>query len=294
MSDNSAILAAYNEARYADVLALLDEHFGAAPSPEYSTLRQTVEHYLNQGLMPPPATQQALKRLIDTLDARTPTPPRRLSWRRWAAAAAAVIAVLAGIAEFSGYSLRDFLKKPEEQTQTPADTAAAVVPPETADTTVAASPPPDRKTTPAPGPAPAPAFSVEVKTDRSAAARQTYREGETLRLLARAAQPCYLRALYKMADGQVALLADDRQVNAAEAGQWIEIGYGFEVAAPFGEESLHLFAQSHPFEALQTREEDGYRIAISGLPEALSATRRGLKPKAQQAETQLRILTQAQ
>jgi hypothetical protein len=293
MPDFNTITRACQTAQYAEALRLLDEHFGESPTTQYSTLKQHIEHYLNQGLMPPPATQQALTRLIDTLDAPPPTPPRRLDWRRWAAAVVATIAVLAGVAEFSGYSLRDFCKKSEEQAATESDTAAVAVAQVPADTGVVAPPPPDQKTPPAPGVKKVPVFSVEVKTDRSAAAQQTYREGETLRLFARAAYPCYLRALYQMADGQVALLADDRQVKDSEAGQWIEIGYGFEVAAPFGEEALHLFSQSHPFEALQTRNEDGYRLVTSGLPAALSATRRGLKPKAQQAETQLRILTQA-
>ncbi len=63
----AAIRNAYNQADYATVIELLDKYFGQNPTPQYSTLKQTIENYLNQGLMPPPATLQGLKMLINNL-----------------------------------------------------------------------------------------------------------------------------------------------------------------------------------------------------------------------------------
>jgi hypothetical protein len=66
-TDFAAIIKALNNANWADVIDLLDEHFGDSPTTQYSTLKQTIEHYLNQAQMPPPATQQSLQMLINKL-----------------------------------------------------------------------------------------------------------------------------------------------------------------------------------------------------------------------------------
>lgn len=63
----SAIEKALNEADYVSLIDLLDDHFAGKPTPQYSTLKQTIMHHLNQGLMPPPATLQGLKILIKRL-----------------------------------------------------------------------------------------------------------------------------------------------------------------------------------------------------------------------------------
>jgi hypothetical protein len=67
MPDFTAIQNAFNQADYPTVIELLDEYFGDKPTPQYSTLKQTIEHYLNQALMPPPANLQGLKMLINKL-----------------------------------------------------------------------------------------------------------------------------------------------------------------------------------------------------------------------------------
>lgn len=134
-------------------------------------------------------------------------------------------------------------------------------------------------------------LTVSVKTDRSTAATQSYQEGESIRLFVQATQPCYIRALYKLADGQTVLLAEDKQVTDKDVPSWVELGTGFEVSEPFGAEELHVFAQSAPFDDLKTIAKDGYRYIPSGMPEAVTATRRGLKPKAIHTETQLHLIT---
>ena len=135
-------------------------------------------------------------------------------------------------------------------------------------------------------------LSIAIKSDQSTAATQTYRVGDFIRLWVQVSQPCYLRALYKLADGQVILLAEDQKVIEKDLSNWLELGYGFEVTEPTGAEALHVFAQSQPFEDLKTIEKDGYTYVPSGLPAALKATKRGLKPLAAHAENQLQIITQ--
>ncbi len=65
--DLNAMDAALNNADFASLLALLDNHFGSRPTTQYSTLRQHIEHALSQGMMPNPATVQGLKMLIGQL-----------------------------------------------------------------------------------------------------------------------------------------------------------------------------------------------------------------------------------
>ena len=67
MLDFTAIQNAYNQADYATVIELLDEYFGDNPTPQYSTLKQTIEGALNQGFQPTVANQQGLKMLINKL-----------------------------------------------------------------------------------------------------------------------------------------------------------------------------------------------------------------------------------
>lgn len=63
----TAIETAYKNADYVTVLELLDEHFGDAPTPQYSTLKQYIEGALIQGTMPTPAILQGLRLLINQL-----------------------------------------------------------------------------------------------------------------------------------------------------------------------------------------------------------------------------------
>ena len=57
-----------NNANYAALLTLLDGYFRQYPNPSFGMLKQTIEHFLAQGLMPPPASLQALDILINQLE----------------------------------------------------------------------------------------------------------------------------------------------------------------------------------------------------------------------------------
>jgi hypothetical protein len=65
-----AMEIALNTADYPALFELLDAYFGDNPTPQYSTLKQTINHYLSQGLMPPAAAVQGLRMLINQLKKR--------------------------------------------------------------------------------------------------------------------------------------------------------------------------------------------------------------------------------
>jgi uncharacterized caspase-like protein len=65
--DFNAIDDAYNNSDFATILDILGEYFKKKPNPQYGILRDTIENYLNQGLMPPIANRQGLKVLINKL-----------------------------------------------------------------------------------------------------------------------------------------------------------------------------------------------------------------------------------
>ncbi|MFN0015779.1 MAG: hypothetical protein ACKVU2_14645 [Saprospiraceae bacterium] len=124
-----------------------------------------------------------------------------------------------------------------------------------------------------PLPPPAEALTIGCKTNKGRGSVY-YRAGQDMRFYFTVNLPCYIRAIYKMADGRLVLLADDRQVSAAQTGQWIEIGPGLGVAEPFGDERVYVFAQTTPFSALATRGDAAGNVFITdGLPEALAKTR---------------------
>ncbi len=229
-------------------------------------------------------------------------------WRKLAAAIGSIILFGAAVAEFSGYSLRDLFQKEEpvssigQQAATIDTTRAAQQPagPNPAESDGGKQPaekasgplvPPPGKSHPkAASTTPADtALAVFCRTDKGRDGLQ-YKAGETMRLYFRATQPCYLRIIYRLADGSLVLFDDDRRLSAAEAGSEIEIGDGYEATEPFGEETLYVFAQSAPFAPLQTRLEDGYRYITEGLPSTLSKTR-GFKKKNRFAEDSLVITT---
>ena len=243
----------------------------------------------------------ALLSVVNRLDGRsTPSVLRSKKWLKMGAGLIAAIGIIASVVQISGYSLRDMFSKKEE-TSKPKDTVTIIqqvqqapssltVVPIQAPTQRSVATNPSIKQAPPQSETPA-SLTISVKTDRSTASTQSYRAGESIRLFVQATQPCYIRALYKLADGQAVLLVEDKQVTDKDVQSWIELGAGFDVSEPFGAEELHVFAQSAPFDDLKTIAKDGYRYLPSGMPEAVTATRRGLKPKAVHTETQMHLIT---
>ena len=230
-------------------------------------------------------------------------------WRRIAAGIASVVVFGAAVAELSGYSLRDLFVKnedpaaaqPLEETKPKGSTEETELPADTT-TNSTAKPdiqPPVKDRTPPEVKTEKPErisellpnkLNIACKTDKGTNNLQ-YQEGETMRLYFKTNLPCHIRIFYRFADGSIVLFDDDRELTASEVGDYVEIGSGYEAAAPFGEEELLVFAQSGPFPALRTMAHpDGYTLVTDGLPEAKRKTR-AFKKKYRFAETSLKILT---
>jgi len=226
---------------------------------------------------------------------------KKTSWKSILTILAATIAVLAGIAEVSGYSLRDWweqkpsIENNNDLSQKPSDTGSpiATIPaaPTQTDTSGQSS------TTDKPKeavkeelPKAKAKLQVQIRTQKGQQ-DLVFKESEEVHLFFKVNRPCKLRTIYRLADGLLILLDNDRIVNTAETNKWVQLSDGFEVAAPFGVEELYLFAQEKNFPTLQTEEKDGYTIIKDELPTALSKTR-GLKKKQVFAEDKLNITTQ--
>ena len=118
------------------------------------------------------------------------------------------------------------------------------------------------------------ALAVNCKTNKGRV-NIHYRAGEAVRFYFLANQPCYVRAIYQIADKRLVLLADNRQLSATQEDQWIELGRGVEAADPFGEQRVYVFAQTTPFPPLTTRTaSDGTIFITENLNEALNITRK--------------------
>ncbi len=104
-----------------------------------------------------------------------------------------------------------------------------------------------------------------------------FKTGETIRLFTQVNKACTLRILYMLADGQMVLLEKDRVVNPTEINKKIEIGDGYEVAAPYGKEIFTILASTKDFKELDTIVEDGYTKILE--PAKTLRKIRGIKPK---------------
>lgn len=261
------------------LLSLLDRLEREAPAQAVPPTMQEVPVASTPATAPapPPPTPTPLS------SPTPPPPPPASRWKEIAITVAAVVAFLAGIAELSGYSLRDLFTASTPTVVVPApdlpDTTKNAVP---IDTPV--TPPPPLAPTPKPVPAeprtapekPATKLTLDLKTNKGTN-NLTFTTGEDLEISYQVSQPCTLRVLYKLADDEVVLIQDNLAVSAASTGQWISLGT-FEVSAPFGAESLHVFASSGPFPPLTTTYSDGYALVTEGLPNGLRKTR-GIKRK---------------
>lgn len=222
--------------------------------------------------------------ILDQLgDAPAATPPRNTRWIK-IIAIATLIGLLGGILLFSGSSLRDLFGQKDQPSpsQTPAPQSEA------SSAQAPAAPPvlPEQR----PSVKPENPLSVTCKTNKGRGDLY-FKNGQSMRFYAKANQPCYLRCIYKLADGRLMLLDADRQLSAAEADQWLVVGPLFEAAEPFGEEHMYVFAQDSAFEPLKTRNDpDGYIFITETLEDALRKSR-SLRKKQNYAESELRLKT---
>lgn len=136
-----------------------------------------------------------------------------------------------------------------------------------------------------PGPAPLPVpepppargdFDLSLMTSKGPG-HQIFTEGERMRIAVKAEKPCFLRLVYHAADGNKVLLLENVPMTVSDEGHYVTVPQDFECAAPFGVETLQLFACTELFPPLKTRAQDGF-IFIEEEVASLNAKTRGFKP----------------
>lgn len=118
-------------------------------------------------------------------------------------------------------------------------------------------------------------------------------EGDKVKFSVRVSQPAYVRILYHLADGNRALLIDNHYVDASKVNKVYELPDEFECAAPFGAETIQVFASTERFPDLRTVHSDGYDLLKEDMASALVKSR-GLKKvdgKALRAESRMTLTT---
>lgn len=106
----------------------------------------------------------------------------------------------------------------------------------------------------------------------------TFTEGiDTLKLYIKANKACYVRLIYYLADGSKVLMLDNYYIDKMSVNKFYELPDKFEVAAPFGVETLQLNAQTRPFDALKTKPYYHYKLIVDDIDKILANTR-GFKP----------------
>lgn len=121
-----------------------------------------------------------------------------------------------------------------------------------------------------------------------------YERNDTMRVAVRANKPCYVRLVYRMADGQMVLLRDsDFKIDEYELNQWVDIPQDFVCWEPFGAEFLLAYASTEAFDGLRTQDVDGYKIIQNPLAEVkkISTARAFKNAGVSVVERQLQITT---
>ncbi|MDP6599595.1 MAG: hypothetical protein QGI86_27645 [Candidatus Poribacteria bacterium] len=144
---------------------------------------------------------------------------------------------------------------------------------------------------------------LEVWTDRGKDAL-LYSQGELMTVYLRSNQPCHVRLLYILANGQKTLLVDNLKINAESINQALVINelldIDFECSSPFGAEMLIAVGRNRPFDGLESREQNGYLFIEVDDPSQLASLTRGTRgfkrrkredPTIEQTEAKLIITT---
>jgi len=132
-------------------------------------------------------------------------------------------------------------------------------------------------------------FAISINTNKGK--NPTLKKDELVKIYFTVTQPCYVRLIYRMADGSAILLADNFEVIANQVNKELKAPTEFYCAAPFGNEFLTVYAQKVPFEKLRIRNQDGYEIITQPLTDAFAITERGLKKNIVLLKQEMKFVT---
>ena len=120
-----------------------------------------------------------------------------------------------------------------------------------------------------------------------------FTSGDTMRVYLKANMPCYVRLVYRQADGKKRLLKDNERFDLND----VKMGYkemgSWESTIPFGAELLQAFARTEAFEEARVQIEDGDKYLAEDLQSFVTRTRgmKSISTRASQAEARLVITT---
>lgn len=135
-------------------------------------------------------------------------------------------------------------------------------------------------------------FIVEINTNKGTE-KTSFNSQEDMRLFVRTNKTCFLRVVYKLITGESILIYNNYPVQEGEINKFIEIGDGYTIDAPYGEEYLYVYAQSKAFSDLKTTiTKDDYEIILDDQY-LTESDKRGIRKKTYYAEASLMILTKA-
>ncbi|WP_247236591.1 DUF4384 domain-containing protein [Telluribacter sp. SYSU D00476] len=143
---------------------------------------------------------------------------------------------------------------------------------------------------------------IKVNTDRGRTGVE-YWEGQQMRIEVIANRPCYLRLLYRLADGTHTLLENSFEIKPGQENKPVRIApqATFICSAPFGTEYLLAYASEVPFCPIPTsskqkvhlREEDGYKFVVGPLAAIIETLKCNQKQQETIAVDKVQITTRA-
>lgn len=132
-------------------------------------------------------------------------------------------------------------------------------------------------------------FEINVWTNKGNE-NPVFKENEQMTLTVIASKACYLRFVYIFSDGTPVLMLDNLEIKPDMAGKPYQIPTTFVCAAPFGAEKLILNAKSIPFDPVNFKMQDGYKIITDPINQVVQNTR-AFKQMVEKAEKSISLVT---
>lgn len=96
------------------------------------------------------------------------------------------------------------------------------------------------------------AYTNKGKTDL------VYTEGETMTVYIKTNIPCYLQLVYQFNDSSQVLFLNNQYIDITQVNKMYELPFEFICSAPFGVESMYIFATDQAISSIETTTINGY------------------------------------
>ena len=132
-------------------------------------------------------------------------------------------------------------------------------------------------------------LSIELWTDKGK--KPVYKDGDEISIYFRVTKPCYVRLIYRMADGSAILLENNYIVSEKDINKKLSTPTQFIVGEPFGYELLTAFAQCEPFAKLKIKYDKNNIIATDNVELAYKESQEGKYKLNDFAKAELKFVT---